>query len=285
MFYEEECKRTEQVPAPWDYADAQFKAAAPPVGTAMFSRSTEAFNIDKWYRRTVFNAPEKADTTVAYPGPGSYDPIIKAHSRCRRVPGATIGHAIPPLPDAPPKYKPLPAVAGSHNAPSESLVGRDVKPVVGMKITMSQRQKRRLEVRDDHKGIILEVDDSELFCMVEWVEPYPADEEQYALALTGKNSEYWLAAFRSPPPSPIEKKWLLDAIVSPRYQVSWELIEKIRRLAMSNAGFTDFLVCGSHSFMPMGCIHCHREKQKGTLKPVGRSRILFSEFVGRKGFG
>ena len=26
MFYEEECKRTREVPAPWDYADGQTKA-------------------------------------------------------------------------------------------------------------------------------------------------------------------------------------------------------------------------------------------------------------------
>jgi len=274
MFYEEECKRTRQVPAPWDYADAQIKAAGPPAGTAMFSRSTENFNPDKWYRRTVFNAPEKADTTVAYPGPGAYDPIIKAHSRCRRVPRATIGHAIPPLPNDPPKYRPLPAISGSHNVPSESLVGRDVKPAVGMNVTMSQRQKKRLEVKDDHGGFIFEVDDSELFCMVEWRAPYPPEEEQYALALTGKNNEYWLAELRSPPPSPIEKKWLLDALVSPRYQVSWTLIEKIRRIAIPKASFTAIaraLTCTpAFSFTPTGCIHCHTEEHKRISMTFGR---------------
>ena len=185
----------------------------------MFSKSTENFNEDKWYRRTVFNAPETADTTVSYPGPGSYDPIIKAHSRCRRAPGASIGHAIPPLPTERPKYKTLPLVAGSHNGPVEALVGRDVKPVVGLKVTVSQRQKKRWRIEQDHFGTIFEVDEAELTCMIEWQPPYPADENQYALALTGLRDEYWLAEFRPPPASPVERKWLLDALVSPRYQV------------------------------------------------------------------
>ena len=62
----------------------QTKAASPPRGVA-FSKSTENFNEEKWYRKTVFNAPEIAYTTVPYPGPGAYDPDLKSSSIYRRT--------------------------------------------------------------------------------------------------------------------------------------------------------------------------------------------------------
>ena len=64
----------------------QIKAAPPPPGASMFSKSTENFSEDKWYRRTIFNAPELVDTTLKYPGPGAYDPVLNASSRSRRSP-------------------------------------------------------------------------------------------------------------------------------------------------------------------------------------------------------
>lgn len=75
----------------------QIKAAPPPPGASMFSKSTENFSEDKWYRRTIFNAPELVDTTLKYPGPGAYDPVLNASSRSRRSPVHQLSLSVPAL--------------------------------------------------------------------------------------------------------------------------------------------------------------------------------------------
>jgi hypothetical protein len=61
-------KHSQENPAPWDYAEAQLKSAPLPPTSAIFSKSTENFFEDKWYRRTEFNSPERSDPTAMFPG-------------------------------------------------------------------------------------------------------------------------------------------------------------------------------------------------------------------------
>jgi hypothetical protein len=61
-------KHSQENPAPWDYAEAQLKSSPLPPTSAIFSKSTENFYEDKWYRRTEFNSPERSDPTAMFPG-------------------------------------------------------------------------------------------------------------------------------------------------------------------------------------------------------------------------
>ena len=97
-------------------------------------------------------------------------------------------------------------------------MGRDVRPEQGLRVILCRQQMKRWNIKEPGVGSIFEVDDSGSFCMVQWVPPYPAAEDEFTICPTGRNGEYWLATFRSPPPTPPVKKWLLDALVSPRYE-------------------------------------------------------------------
>ena len=192
----------------------------PPAGTAMFSRSTENYQHDKWYRRTVFNAPETVDSTALYPGPGAYDPMFKVHSKFKRSYNATI------CPGDKMARESLPAI-DKHLRRSLvheflPIVGRDVRPFEGMTVTISRTQMHKWNMHEDayHKtrGTIFEVAEDELTCMVVWDMPYPGPEEEYSLCNTGKEGKYWLAVPKPRPTTPIARRWVLDAIVSPRYE-------------------------------------------------------------------
>jgi hypothetical protein len=136
---------------------------------------------------------------------------------------ATIGHAIPPLPKSSHKYTLLPSLDDTDRGPVETLVGRDVLPRAGLKVTLSRRQMKHWGIKEPGAGTIFEVDDTGAFCMVQWDPPYPADEDEYTICHTGQDEEYWLATWRDPPPTPPAKKWMLDALVSPRYAYNKEL--------------------------------------------------------------
>jgi hypothetical protein len=55
---------------------------------------------------------------------------------------------------------------------------------------------------------------------VEWHVPYPPDEQQFSICETSRHDKYWLAVYvdKTRKATPPHKKWLLDAIVSPRYE-------------------------------------------------------------------
>jgi hypothetical protein len=97
-------------------------------------------------------------------------------------------------------------------------VGRDVRPKQGLRVSLCRRQMKRWNIKEPGVGSIFEVDDSGSFCMVQWAPPYPAAEDEFTICPTGQNGEYWLTTFRSPPPTPPAKRWVLDALVSPRYE-------------------------------------------------------------------
>ena len=246
------------VPAPWDYAEGNLnkdKTITPRQPcTALFSRSKANFYASRFsahasvdedglpsgprghlFRRTDLN-DGRSNPCRDYPGPGAYLSMALpvASSTIRNAKVATMdragvrdkctfvpsrAHALPALPGQP---------GGGVVHEFLPLVGREITPCVGMLVTVSRRQMRRWHMPEADKmfvqysGIIFEVAESGLSCMVEWREPFPADEGQYSLCHIGRIGqngcpEFWLAQLPGPKREPIQKQWAMDAVVSPRY--------------------------------------------------------------------
>mmetsp|Transcript_11020 Transcript_11020/g.37427 ORF Transcript_11020/g.37427 Transcript_11020/m.37427 type:complete len:189 (-) Transcript_11020:133-699(-) len=125
----------------------------------------------------------------------------------QQVPDSQPAHALGSVPPTPP--------------PAPLLVGRDVKPFVGLHVVRSKDRKQG----GDREGVgtIERVLAGGKQCLVGWKSRCSHQDktdknDHLVLCNTGKDKEYSLAKWIPPRRPSIASRWLSDALLSPRYK-------------------------------------------------------------------
>eukprot|EP00961_Rhodomonas_salina_P157258 2117232-Rhodomonas_salina.4 len=156
--------------------------------------------------------PQKSSTGLtkilgrSFPGPGAYDEIrsdVESHHKRSYFP--TIGRAIAP-----------PTPKKRYASSKERLIGRDEKPEVGMSVMLTSAYAHSKKWDQGSGEITALSEDGSAFVEVLWERPSGFN-QQLKWCSVGEHGEYWLTTLRKRKSTPPAQRFVLEALVSPRY--------------------------------------------------------------------